>query len=203
MLRMWFFRYTIALASIIGSSRVDAEKWVGYHFLMQARAMAKATGLTRYYTGKPCRYGHTTERLVRNGACVECSKIHQSKCYAKDPSRRKRYRKAWEERNREFVAAKKRDQRKAHYRRNKATYRAAATARKLHIKRATPVWADLSAIKEVYIVAARLTEQTGILHDVDHIIPLRGKLVWGLHIAENLQPMVASENRSKSNRFSI
>jgi hypothetical protein len=36
--------------------------------------LAFEAGLTRYFTGKPCKHGHTAERMIRNGACVECLK---------------------------------------------------------------------------------------------------------------------------------
>lgn len=71
--------------------------------------------------------------------------------------------------------------------------------RQKHIKRATPTWADMDAIAEVYIKARRLTRATGTEHHVDHIVPLRGRTVNGLHTAENLQIITGRENRMKSN----
>lgn len=59
---------------------------------------------------------------------------------------------------------------------------------------ATPVWADIDLISEVYQEA----EYHG-LH-VDHIIPLRGKTVCGLNIWNNLQLITKSENSAKGNR---
>ena len=60
--------------------------------------------------------------------------------------------------------------------------------------RATPQWVDLAAVVTVYDEAAR----RGL--EVDHIIPLQGKSVCGLHIAANLQLLTRSENRHKGNR---
>lgn len=68
------------------------------------------------------------------------------------------------------------------------------------IKR-TPVWADLAAIQKFYDQAAVLTATTGETWHVDHIIPLQGKLVSGLHVAENLQLLLGKENCRKGNAF--
>ena len=65
----------------------------------------------------------------------------------------------------------------------------------------TPVWADRSAIRIFYIEARNLTLQTGVKHHVDHIIPLRGKHVSGLHIESNLQVIPATANIKKRNHF--
>ncbi len=66
---------------------------------------------------------------------------------------------------------------------------------------ATPSWANLDKIKAFYQEAQRLTKETGILHHVDHIIPLQGKNVCGLHVEYNLQILTYEENNQKSNSF--
>lgn len=71
-------------------------------------------------------------------------------------------------------------------------------ARKLE---ATPAWADLEAIAEVYKRCTELSESTGIKHQVDHIIPLNSDLVCGLHVESNLQILTADENNKKNNSF--
>jgi hypothetical protein len=47
-----------------------------------------------------------------------------------------------------------------------------------------------------------MTESTGTVWHVDHIIPVKHKLVCGLHIAENLQLLPGPDNQRKSNHFS-
>jgi len=69
--------------------------------------------------------------------------------------------------------------------------------------RRTPKWADMRAIEAVYEAAARMRSETGIGYDVDHVIPLRGRLVSGLHVAENLQILERRANARKGNRFVI
>lgn len=64
-------------------------------------------------------------------------------------------------------------------------------------------WADKNRIKEIYKEAIELTNKTGLLYEVDHIIPLTHKLVCGLHVENNLQVIPKSENRRKSNKFTI
>ena len=67
--------------------------------------------------------------------------------------------------------------------------------------RSMPTWANKSKINEIYLRSQELTRETGVKHEVDHIIPLQHPRVCGLHIPENLQILTKSENRKKSNYF--
>lgn len=58
----------------------------------------------------------------------------------------------------------------------------------------TPIWAELAEIKRFY-------DNCPPGYQVDHIIPLQGKLVSGLHVLSNLQYLTAKENISKNNKF--
>jgi hypothetical protein len=83
---------------------------------------------------------------------------------------------------------------------NPQVWAKARAVRRSRQKLACPAWADQSAIAAVYADAARITLETGIPHEVDHVIPIAGKTVCGLHIAANLQVIPAIENRRKSNK---
>jgi 5-methylcytosine-specific restriction endonuclease McrA len=76
--------------------------------------------------------------------------------------------------------------------------RARLQRKKQKIKRRTriPVWADLEAINEFYKNCPKDCV-------VDHIIPLNGKHVSGLHVLENLQYLTRSENAKKSNKVDL
>jgi len=65
----------------------------------------------------------------------------------------------------------------------------------------TPSWANLKVITKVYESAQAITKITGIMYSVDHIIPMRGKLVSGFHVENNLQVIPLSENIKKNNHF--
>src|SRR5882762_7363285 len=62
------------------------------------RSEAKASGLLRYFTGKPCKHGHVEERLVSNGACLQCRKDGEPAYRAANPEKRR-------DSNRKYVAA--------------------------------------------------------------------------------------------------
>jgi len=66
--------------------------------------------------------------------------------------------------------------------------------------RATPKWADLTKIAEFYR-QAKLLSESGTKYHVDHIVPLRSKLVCGLHVEHNLRVTTAEENLRKRNRL--
>lgn len=82
-----------------------------------------------------------------------------------------------------------------------AHYEAARRARKLQ---ATPNWLtpnDWKWTKWYYTHARTMSILTGISYHVDHIIPLRGTHVCGLHCPTNLQVIPGHENMTKSNTF--
>ena len=69
---------------------------------------------------------------------------------------------------------------------------------------ATPPWLTkdhLTEIYEMYKQATYLSKTTGVPHQVDHIVPLKGRTVSGLHVPWNLQILTKLENISKSNKF--
>lgn len=68
----------------------------------------------------------------------------------------------------------------------------------------TPAWLtseDLWLVEEIYKLSALKTKLTGVKWHVDHVIPLQGKNVSGLHVPANLQVILGCDNVGKHNRF--
>ncbi len=99
--------------------------------------------------------------------------------------------------NRELFRQKEREDRNKRPER----YRAKYASRRVRKLQATAPWADNKTIATFYTRAAELEGSTGVKWHVDHIDPLQGHLVCGLHVAENLQVLPASINCSKNNSF--
>ena len=83
---------------------------------------------------------------------------------------------------------------KRYYRRNKRQYFAYSKARARRARMQRPPWADKKAILRFY-------KNCPVGFHVDHIIPLKGKTVSGLHVETNLQYLPAQENLRKHNRL--
>lgn len=81
-----------------------------------------------------------------------------------------------------------------HRSRRPVHYKSKLEARRRRVRVQTPVWADLEAIELLYQLCPKGAE-------VDHIYPLKGKTVSGLHVLSNLQYLPISENRRKGNRY--
>jgi len=164
------------------------------------RKAAQLAGKKRYFTGQPCVRGHVAERFVSTKACTECANqaAHQwgRERARKNPGLVSALRKQYYAENHK----KARSWYRASYAKNQGRYYAAARLRKVSQKRRTPEWADLKAIQAVYVEARRRRE-AGEAVVVDHIIPLRGEVVSGLHVHTNLQIIDVVANRAKSNKF--
>lgn len=133
---------------------------------------------------------------------------------------------SYREQNRDYYRAKNQEWRAAHperiKERNAAQYRAnrgvniqrvrnwqqanpdkhceIQVRRYASIKSSQPSWADRNAIASVYKTAAEM-RKSGLDVHVDHIVPLRSKLVCGLHVQSNLQIIDRKLNVIKNNRL--
>jgi len=64
-----------------------------------------------------------------------------------------------------------------------------------------PPWVDRSALRRLEYRAQCVTEMTGVLHEIDHVVPLNHPLVCGLTVPWNLEIVPARVNGAKSNKF--
>lgn len=108
----------------------------------------------------------------------------------------------YREQNKEKITIRKSD-----YQKNKPNVVNANNAKRRANKiMATPNWLTTeqnAKIKEIYTEAFNKSKETGISHHVDHITPLQGKNVCGLHVPWNLQILMAKENISKGNKMPL
>lgn len=109
------------------------------------------------------------------------SKVRKEK-YAKDPEKYREYARQW--------------------RKDNKSKNAELSRRYAAVKlQAMPKWADVREIVKYYELARQRTKETGIQWHVDHIVPLKGKLVCGLHNQFNLQVIPANDNIRKGNKL--
>lgn len=138
-----------------------------------------------YFDSTPCSKGHVGNRYTAGKSCITCHKISS-----------KEYRKINGEVIKERIRIFKKN--------NPHKVNADTAKRRAAKQQATPLWVTKEMfleIRDLYKVAKLLEKKTGIVHHVDHIVPLNGKDVSGLHVPWNLRVITATENLSKSNKL--
>jgi 5-methylcytosine-specific restriction endonuclease McrA len=151
------------------------------------------------------------------GSCVECMKedwaIDNEKRKLKPKSEAaKAAGRRYYEKNREAVIARaaqrppeeKRSARSAYKKRNPDLVLAGTSVRKRRHREATPKWITAEeklAMRKLYLKARELTQLSGERYVVDHIVPLHGETVCGLHVPWNLRVITQAENLVKSNKL--
>lgn len=154
------------------------------------------------------RYAETKDAWLERGKrwrsapeVQERERERQRKRYAADSEAIQASRRAYYESNPE-AKAKWDAYYKAYCKQNSAKLNAKGAKRRAGMLYATPPWANLASIARAYRLAAEISAATGVPHHVDHIVPLRGRNVCGLHVEWNLQVIPAKENRRKFNKHS-
>lgn len=153
---------------------------------------ARALGVTRYFTGKPCKRGHVSPRRTSCGGCIECTD-EAVKAYRKTERGRSWMREWSKTPTARTIQARRRakPEERAYQAFWKRTQEAGPAA---------PSWltdADRAAMLSLYLDAAT----RDVAHHVDHIIPLNHPLVCGLHVPANLQVLAGPDNVRKGNSF--
>ena len=166
------------------------------------RREAMSRGLTRYFTGNPCPYGHVCERYVCSFGCVECGRSARREWGRVHGSE---HNKKWHARlstNPDY-RAHKRAIAKNWSRANPDKVRVQSKIKQARKRRQMPLWAKANEIRAIYADAERRQKLTGVRMHVDHIVPLRNPLVCGLHVPDNLRIVPAAINLAKRNTFEV
>lgn len=163
---------------IVHRERLRLERLQDY--VVNKEEIARA--VARRKAANPDVYRATQRRHFERNRDAKIAKLKE--WMANNPERHAAAKKAWEEANRPLLAAYSAKWRKC-------------------CRIATPAWGDFDAIKAYYVEAARLTAETGIPHEVDHIIPVQGKTVCGLHVQTNMRVIPAGDNCRKRNKLDL
>lgn len=188
--------------------------------LPKTRAEAMAAKATHYFTGEPCKHGHIAPRKTK-GSCVDCLKDEWKKATETRADYFKAYNKSeagqeakqtYYTKNRETVIARaqarpteeKRAYKALYKKSNPELYKALTSFRRRRFRDATPVWLthrQKTEMRELYKIAITMSRTTGERYVVDHIVPLNGETVCGLHVPWNLRVITQDDNLAKSNKL--
>lgn len=147
----------------------------------------------------------TTEFQNNRAVCKLCRKIQQTEWRQFQQERLNQKQRDWKKQNPELAKEINKSWvqrnpdldkqiRQNWINQNRDLVRASCNARRKKVKQHTPAWADIKKITEIYLNCPEG-------YHVDHIIPLRGKNVSGLHVETNLQYLPATDNIKKGNKF--
>jgi hypothetical protein len=185
-------------------------------FQPQERAVALSSGLTKYFTGRACKFGHVAERRTSNGNCTVCEKAKhevwaannpdklreaQRKSYANNSKIRREKARAYRASNPEKIAAANSKSKQKH----RAYHTYLESQRQKAIKQATPHWLtddDKEWMVNLYKESRNIKVKYGVITAVDHIVPIKGENVCGLNVPWNLRVVTQRYNSVKSNKVS-
>ncbi|WP_372771283.1 HNH endonuclease signature motif containing protein [Pseudoalteromonas sp.] len=132
---------------------------------------------------------HKKWRAINKDKIARYKKNYVSNNRDKIASKDKEYRSKSE------VKLKRREYEREYYKNNREKMIAISCAYDSRVRKARPAWQEQKYINEYYKNAKSLG------FEVDHIVPIKSKLVCGLHCIDNFQMLTRKENASKGNRF--
>lgn len=147
--------------------------------------------------------------------CKDCRRAKVKTYYHENKDRRMAYNKKWREDNYEDQREKRSKYHKDNRERilsyqkwwrenNPDKVAAARFSRRVNFDNACPSWLTdemIEEIKSFYILAKDCAAVSGEEYEVDHIVPIKGKNICGLHVPWNLQVLPKDINRSKTNYY--
>lgn len=181
------------------------------------RKAALEKGESKYFTGAACVQGHVAPRRAKTGECLSCRTERLFSWRQQNPEKVQKHNQAQYSKFSDKIIAKTkeyywsnadlcREKSRQYQKKNLHLYAKIKAKRKAAELQRTPAWLtedDHWMIEQAYELAMLRTKMLGIVFNVDHILPLQGKLVSGLHTPLNMQVIPAAENRRKSNSFEV
>jgi len=159
--------------------------------LPKTRQEAREIGLKAYFTGLFCKQGHIAKRWTATGNCSVCQQQRTKNWTDKNIDRVQAYLKTPE------MVDKRKEYAKKFYQYNKDYYIAKDANRRAYKLQAKTQWGQ-EGVRDFYKKAKELEAMNpGVHYHVDHIVPLAGDKVCGLHNKFNLQILTAQQNRKK------
>ena len=157
-----------------------------------SQSEALRQGVTYYFTGKPCKHGHLSERFAKNKNCRECLRIrNRARTHTKD---------YWLDYGDEQYKERKRQNASKYY--HARSHKRAVRKRRFFEKASRVATSQgVTELRRLRLEAQLLSIDTGVKHEVDHIIPLIHDEVCGLDVPDNVQILTKAENRRKASRF--
>ena len=160
---------------------------------------------------------HYYRQWRENNQDREKEKARLKKYWDDNPDKRLKFSRDYHERHREKERLRNREYASRTYERDKhkkagwkkenpdrvCAYTAEYAARK---GRALPSWVtddELEKIRELYAECKKISDSTGVKHQVDHIVPINGKTANGLHVLANLRIITAEENNRRSRIWNV
>lgn len=131
------------------------------------------------------------------GRCRECMRAHRARYNAANRDAINSKSAVWRANNR----ARHRVLMNAWKAKNKDRVAEQCRARQAALLNRSPAWANRNHMAGFYKIARFLTQSRGIYYTVDHVVPLQGKRVSGLHVPENLA--ITKDNFKKSNKWEV
>lgn len=153
---------------------------------------AKEAGYRFYSNGKICKNGNIEIRNLRS----EC---FCSTCFKEEQKRRKK----WASENPEEYKKSKMKYRTEKKDRVRLSHNKYGVKRRIKFRNSKVLLSEFDrfVINEAYKLAKIQKENTGIIWHVDHMLPLNGKKVSGLHCADNIQVIPKKMNLEKNNKM--
>jgi len=136
------------------------------------------------------------------GQCKACRSARRKTDYTKNREKELELSKIWSRENHTAVKFNAKRYRQSEH--GSIYYNSKNAQHRANKRNASPAWLTKEQeadIKAMYNLAKKFEKLCNISYHVDHIVPLAGKDVCGLHVPWNLQLLPASINIAKSNKY--